>query len=129
MQPISAEPVHFGSQSVVEQPHETRGGDAGSAIGMLNQPSTPAHVEPRRTSQPSPSYVQGIQLTPDASLKSEGDGSESDTLSSSQKAASEGDSRALSRSMPSSIGYLSNRWNFGNSFSSTPGRICEDAFR
>ncbi|KAK7755268.1 hypothetical protein SLS62_002773 [Diatrype stigma] len=131
MQPMSAEPVHFGPQPIMEQPCETRGarGEVGMGAAFVNQPSTPAHIAPRRISQPSPLQVQGSRLTPNGLPKSERSGSESDTLPSSQKSEPEGDSQALSYSLSNSIGYLSNRWNFGNSFSSTPARTGEDPFR
>ncbi|RYP74614.1 hypothetical protein DL771_002880 [Monosporascus sp. 5C6A] len=131
VQVISAEPVQLGSQAGGEQPQETRG-EAGAVSGVVQQPSTPGHVESRRASQSSPEEAQGGQsVTRDAPLKSEGDGSESDTLPSSQKGEAEGDSQILSHSVLSSIGYLSNRWNVGNPFSasSTFDRAAEDSFR
>lgn len=127
MQPLSAEPVHFGPQPGVEQSRETRG-DVGVATSMISssQPSPPAHGDSRRSSQISPSQVQRSQLPSNAPSNCEGDGSESDTP---QKTELEGDYQVLSHSLPSSIGYLSNRWNFGSSFSSTPGRVGEESFR
>ncbi|RYO80448.1 hypothetical protein DL762_007641 [Monosporascus cannonballus] len=131
VQVISAEPVQHGSQAGGEQSQETRG-EAGAVSGVVQQPSTPGHVGSRRASQSSPEGAQGGQsVILDAPLKSEGDGSDSDTLLSSQKGEAEGDSQILSHSVSSSIGYLSNRWNFGNPFStsSTFDRAAEDSFR
>ncbi|RYP31021.1 hypothetical protein DL767_005961 [Monosporascus sp. MG133] len=131
MQVISAEPVQLGSQAGGEQSQEMRG-EAGAVGSVVQQPSTPGHAESQRASQASPEEAQGGQsVTLDAPLKSEGDGSESDTLPSSQKGETEGDSQILSHSVSSSIGYLSNRWNFGNPFSasSTFDRASEDPFR
>ncbi|RYP70309.1 hypothetical protein DL769_005015 [Monosporascus sp. CRB-8-3] len=130
VQVISAEPVQLGSQAGGEQSQETRG-EAAAVSGVVQQPSTPGHVESRRASQSSPEEAQGgPSVTQDAPLKSECDGSESDTLPSSQRGEAEGDSQILSHSVSSSIGYLSNRWNFGNPFSaSTFDRAAEDSFR
>ena len=126
VQSLPLEPVKFGPQSVGEHSRETRGEDRTGA-GNLDQPSPPTHLEPRRTSRSSPHQAHGAQLALDGMSRSEGDSGESDALLSSQR--SEGDSQALSHSMSSSIGYLSNRWNFGNAFSSTPGRPGDDSFR
>ncbi|RYP02694.1 hypothetical protein DL764_005684 [Monosporascus ibericus] len=131
MQVISAEPVQLGSQAGGEQSQETRA-EAGAVSSGVQQPSSPGHAEPRQASQASPEEAQGGQpVALDVPLKSEGEGSESDTLPSSQKGETEGDSQILSHSVSSSIGYLSNRWNFGNPFSasSTSDRAAEDPFR
>ncbi|RYP92716.1 hypothetical protein DL770_001105 [Monosporascus sp. CRB-9-2] len=131
MQVISAEPAQLGSQAGGEQSQETRG-EAGAVSSVVQQPSTPGHAESRRASQASPEEAQaGQSVALDAPLKSEGDGSESDTLPSSQKGETEGDSQILSHSASSSIGYLSNRWNFGNPFSASSAfdRAAEDPFR
>ena len=120
MQSLSGEPIKFGSQD------ETRVDDRAIA-GKFDQPATPAHLEPRRISRSSPQQTQGSQLGLDSMSRQDGDSGESDAFPSSQR--SEGDSQALSHSMSSSIGYLSNRWNFGNAFSSTPGRPGDDSFR
>ena len=129
MQSLPVEPVKFSLQAAGEHGRETgtRVVEDGMGTANVDPASTLAQLDSRRTSRSSPRQAHGGQLTPESVSKYEGAGSESDTFPSSQKA--EGDSQTLSHSMSSSIGYLSNRWNFGNSFTSTPGRSGEDSFR
>ncbi|CAJ2501716.1 Uu.00g045690.m01.CDS01 [Anthostomella pinea] len=132
--PTSIEPVpaSIGLQRAAEQFHETPVDgracvDAGRTASSAQDDAGPQN--PFQASSPKP--VEAVQLLAEDPAKAEVQVPEAATPPGSQKAELENDSHALSQASIASVGYLSNRWNAGNLFStpSTLGRPGDDSFR
>jgi hypothetical protein len=122
-----SDPVSSGPHEAADLSHETRAGDDAAPAS-----DRPLATLERGSSRPSSQSSSGLgQLTSIELQRAEESGPEAELLPSSQRSESEGESQALSQSMSSSVGYLSNRWNAGNTFSapSSQGRHGDDSSR
>ncbi|KAI0003992.1 hypothetical protein F4779DRAFT_634173 [Xylariaceae sp. FL0662B] len=102
--------------------------DAATTATDVEKPlCSPQDAVSQRSNQSSPKPIGSSQLVVD---EPETRGTEAATPPS-QKAGSESEGLSLSRTSSISVGYVSNRWNSGNSFStpSTLGRAGDDSFR
>ncbi|KAI1082820.1 hypothetical protein F5B20DRAFT_485996 [Whalleya microplaca] len=120
----------MGPTNTSEKPHSAHVEDIATP-DVEKLPSTPQDAASQHSTQSSPKPVEQSQLAVDEPAMPETRGTEVATPPSSQKAGSECENLSLSQTSSASVGYVSNRWNLGNSFStpSTVERSRDDSFR
>ncbi|ORY66384.1 uncharacterized protein BCR38DRAFT_456948 [Pseudomassariella vexata] len=135
MHVLSSDPANYGNANASgsSEDGETRPEDA-SAAGMDQRALTPEAAGSQHSTQLSPEASQPARVFGDAAgaeaeaevskqeKQERRDSAISCTPPSSQRGDGDGGSQLLSHSLSSSIGYLSNRWNVGTSFS-TPATL------
>ncbi|KAI0125881.1 homeobox transcription factor [Xylariales sp. AK1849] len=125
MHALSSDPGPFSNTSIVDACEETRSSE------MDKRSPTPGFNAPQDCSQSSPEAISYAAEVPKEERRQSEPGLGTMPPSPSLNGEPGTEPPALSQSLPSSIGYLSNRWNTGNSFStpSTLNQLGNDSLR